>query len=261
MRAFVVLIACWLGIAGMARGEEGIRLAPGFGLQRLPAALMPMGEWPAIPALCVRKDGLWFASRENLYRLGMRAGALEVPLSIEGFACSAQGSPVLVVAGKLGPVQGRLFVPRVPLPSPASRVVGGAGDSLILFETTAPARVFRFDGRQSQLVATLAEPIQAAAPAGDFVLAATPSGIYRMRSGEPLGLLFPLADMKPVVSLAVHPRTAEILFATEDEIFLLDDGRATQLTAGLGGVLATTDAAIFIADGRRRGIYALAPAR
>ncbi|NWG31895.1 MAG: hypothetical protein HXY29_10420 [Rhodocyclaceae bacterium] len=261
MRTFVALIVCCLGFFGAARGEESIRLAPGFRLDKFPAAQMPAGEWPATPALCARSDGLWFATRDNLFRLGARMGALEVPLPLDGFACSASGSVVLVAAGRLGPVAGRLFVPRVPLPSPATRVAGGAGDSLILFETTAPARIFRFDGRQAQPVATLAEPILAAAPAGDFVLVATPSGIYRLRPGEPLGLLFPLADMKPVVSLAIHPRTAEILFATEDELFLLDDGRATQLAAGLGGALAATAETVFVADGRRKGIYALRPAR
>ncbi|MCX8085643.1 MAG: hypothetical protein N3C63_01950 [Rhodocyclaceae bacterium] len=255
------LACCWLLIAAAAWGEEGLRLAPGFAIQKLPAAMMPAGAWPTQPALCVRKDGLWFATRENLYRLGARAGVLEVPLPLEGFACSAQGTPVLVAAGKLGPVAGRLFVPRVPLPSPATRIASGTGDSLILFETAAPARLFRFDGRQAQLVATLTEPILAAAPAGDFVLVATATGIFRVRPGEPLGLLFPLADMKPVVSLAVHPRTAEILFATEDEIFLLDDGRATQLAEGLGGALAATETTVFVADGRRQGIYALRPAR
>lgn len=255
------LACCWLWLAAAAWGEEGLRLAPGFTIQKLPAALMPAGAWPAHPALCARQDGLWFATRDNLHRLGMRAGVLEVPLPLEGFACSAHGTPVLVAAGRLGPVAGRLFVPRLPLPSAATRVTGGTGDSLILFETSAPARLFRFDGRQAQLVATLSEPIHAAAPAGDFVLVATATGIYRVRPGDPLGLLFPLIDMKPVVSLAVHPRTAEILFATEDEIFLLDDGRATQLAGGLGGALAATETAIFIADGRRQGIYALRPSR
>ncbi|MDI6749877.1 MAG: hypothetical protein QMD73_06835 [Rhodocyclaceae bacterium] len=258
MRRLCFLV-CGFFWAMAAMAEEGIRLASGFEVVKLPAALMPADEWPTSPLLCARRDGLWFAGRHNLWRIGTRAAQLDAPLPIEDFTCSESGTPVLVVGGRLGPLQGRLFVPRVPLPSPHTRLAAGAQDSLILFETQAPARLFRFDGRQAQLVATLAEPILAASHAGDFVLIATPTAIWRVRPGEPLGLLLPLAETKPVISLAVHPRTAEILFASEDEIFLLDDGRAAQIAGGLGGALAVTDEGIFVADGRRKGIYRLTP--
>lgn len=261
MRRSIVFCLLWFAAAALA--EDGIRLAPGMTVRQLPAAMMPAAEWPEVPALCLRRDGLWFAGRDNVWRIGAREAALDAPLPIEGFACSAVGTPVIAAAGRLGPLQGRLYVPRLPLPSPATRIAGGTGDSLILFETVAPARIFRFDGRRAQLVATLAEPVLAAAPAGDFVVAATPAAILRLRPGEPVGLMLPLSDMKPVRSLAVHPRTAEILFSTEDEVFLLDDGRATQLAAGIGGTLAATAETVFVADGGRKRLYALTalPAR
>ncbi|WP_126447382.1 hypothetical protein [Sulfuricystis multivorans] len=255
MRALALLLSFfWFALAW---ADEGIRLAPGFGVQKLSAALMPNDVWPDAPVLCARSDGLLFAGKSNLWRIGAHEGLLDAAVPIEGFACSEAGTPVLVAAGRLGPLQGRLFVPRVPLPTPATRISGGAGDSLILFETSAPARLFLFDGRQAQLVATFTEPITAVTHAGDFSIVATPTAIWRVRPGEPLGLLLPLIEMKPVVSLAVHPRTAEILFASEDEIFLLDDGRATQIAAGLGGTLAVMQDAIFVADGKRKGIYRL----
>ncbi len=256
---FLFVCGLWLSVA--AHAEENIRLAPGLGIQKLPAALLPADEWSDAPSLCVRSDGLWLASRHNLWRIGTREAFLGAPVPIEGFACSEAGTLIIVAAGRIGPLQGRSFVPRVALPSPHTQLASGANDSLILFETRSPARLLRFDGRQAQLVATLAEPIRAATHAGSFLVVATPSGIYRVRPGEPLGLLLPFVEMKPVVSITVHPRTAEILFSTEDEIFLLDDGRTVQLAAGVGGALAATTDAIFVADGLRRGIYRLSGIR
>jgi hypothetical protein len=251
------LLLLLLLLVGMAQAQEAIRLAPGLAVQKLPQDLTPAGPWPAAPGLCLSRAGLWFVGGDNVWRIGNKQTLLTVPLPIDDFACSEAGTPVIVAAGRLGPVQNGLFIPRLPLPSAQTRLAGGAGDSLILFETAAPARLFRFDGRQAQLVATLAEPIHAVAPAGDFIVVATPSGIYRVRAGDPLGLLLPLEDMPPVRSLAVHPRTAEILFSTADEIFLLDDKRATQIAAGLGGTLLPTAQEIFVADPRHRGIFRL----
>lgn len=246
-----------LALAGLAHAEEGIRLASGFALQKLPPALTPTGPWHDTPSLCQARGRLWLANRDNVWLLGQTKGEIELSLPIEALACSEAGTLVLAVGGRLGPLQGKLFLPRLALPSPHSRVAGGAGDSLILYETQAPARLMRFDGRQVQLVATFAEPIRAATHAGEFLIVATTSGIYRVRPGEPLGLIASLPDFGQVVSLAVHPRTAEILVSTADALYVVDEGLIMQVAAGLGGALVATEEGIFIADGRRRAVFRL----
>lgn len=254
MRWIAFLFILWAGWVG----AEEIRLAAGFALQRLPAVLAPAGNWNRI-ALCLRQDGLWLATSDSLWHLGEKQSALPVAVPIDAFACSQAGTRVLASQGKFGPLVGKVFVPRLPLPSPQMRLAAGPADSLLLFATQAPARLFRFDGEHATLLATLAEPILAAAAAGEFVVVALPSGIYRLRPGEPLGLLLPWGDMPPIVSLVIHPSTAEIFFSTEEAIYLLDEGLVTQLAAGLGGALAVTGESVFVADAIRKAVFRLYP--
>lgn len=262
MRRLAVFFASFFIVWPLA-AEDGLRLVKGLVVERLPTAFRPaQGQWGERVDFVGCGRHLWLAAAGQLWRLDRREPLLAAPLPITAFTCTAAGTLILAVKDRLGPVQGRLFVPAIPLPSSSIRLAAGEGDTIVLYETQPPARVMRFDGEKVQLVATLAEPITAYAHVGASHLIATPSGIYRLRAGEPLGLVFPWpANEQPIISLAIHPRTAEIVVATANEIFLLDEGRMEQLAHGLGGSVLLGEDAIFVADPRRGDVFRLSRRR
>lgn len=257
-RVFLALASsAWLVMTALA--AEGIRLLPGLGIERLPARLAPSGgKWEGEIDFVGCGQHLWLTTAGQVWRLDRNEPILATPLPITSLACTEAGTLLIAAQERLGPISGRLFIPALSLPSRQTRLAAGPGDTLVLYETSVPARLFHFDGERVRLVATLAEPIMTVVAVGDSYFVATPSGIYRLRSGEPIGLIFPwLGEEKPIIALAVHPRTAELVVATEDEVFLLDEGKMEQIAYGLGGKLVVNEESIYVADAKRGNVYRL----
>ncbi|MCX7897798.1 MAG: hypothetical protein N2441_07990 [Rhodocyclaceae bacterium] len=238
---------------------DALWLAPGLAIERLPRVYRPSADdWGERVELVGCRRHLWLVAAKQIWRLDQREPLLPAPVPLSAFTCTPAGTLVAAAEGRFGPINGRLFAPMLPLPSPRARLAAAPPDALVIYEQQVPARIFHFDGERVQLVTTLAEPITALTVVGNAYLVATPSGLYKIHGDKPLQLVFPWpAEEQPIVGLAVHPRTAEIIVASEDEIFLLDAGRMEQIAYGIGGAVVVDEDAIFVADPKRKEIVRL----
>ena len=256
----VALFAALL-VSLCAHAAEAIHVMPGLALSRVPAALTAPIEWAPQTTISARGDAIWVLGRDNLWRLGQKQGVFISPAEIRSFAQSDAGTLVASVGGKIGLISDRLFLPALPEPEPGTQLAGGSADTLILYGTAAPAHIYVFDGKKVAVLATLDRPITALTHVGDTVVFATSDGVYSLRPGEPLGLIFPLAGHAPLTALAANPKTAELFAATADAVYQIGEGRMTQIAQGIGGALALEGDHVLIADPQRKTIFILGAKR
>lgn len=240
-----------------AHAKEAIYVMPGLSLSRIPAAQTAPIRWAPNTTISAAKNGIWVLGQGNLWRLGQKTGIFISPARIRSFARSDAGTLVASIDGRIGLISGRLFLPAMPAPESGTLLAGGSADTLILYDPTVPAHIYSFDGKRVATLATLDQPITALTHIGDTIIFASPDGIYSLRAGRPLGLLFPLAGHAPVTALAANPKTAELFAATHDAVYQIDEGRMTEIIQGVGGALAVLDGHVLIADPLRKTIFIL----
>jgi hypothetical protein len=256
MRRLLLVVALVSSLA--AHAAPPIHVLPGLSLSRIPEALTAKITWPNTTEIDARKDAILLLGRDNLWQLGTKQGMFAMPLKLSSFARSDAGTLAAAADGKIGLVSGHMFLPAVAEPETGMRLAGGPGDTLILYGTHAPARIYSFDGKTVATLATLDKPITALTHLGGTVIFATADGIFSLRVGEPPGLLFPLAGHAPITALAADAKTAELFAATDDAVYQLDEGRMTEIAEGIGGALAVLEDHILVADPSRKTVYVLA---
>lgn len=249
------LVAVFLWLLALGCAAEPMHVLPGIVVEKIPERLLPAAPWAGPLEMIALPGQVWLLVNGNLWRAGAARGALATPLAISAFARSDAGTLVALVGDKLGLVSDGMFLPAIATPEKEMRVAGGPGDTLYLYGSKSPARIFLFDGEQVSVLASVAEPITALTHLGSTLIFATTDGVYSLRSGQAPGLIFPLAGHAPLTSLAVNPETAELLAATEDALYQIDEGRMTQIAQGLGGRVAVSGTDILVADPRRAGIF------
>ncbi|WP_153111798.1 hypothetical protein [Propionivibrio limicola] len=254
-----LLTAILLALAVAAHAGEPMHILPGLAVEKIPEPLTAPIPWPARTELIAAPGQLWLLAKGNVWRVGAASGAFATPLEVASFARSDAGTLAVLAGGKLGLVSSGMFLPAIATPEPEMRVAGGPGDTLYLYGTRSPSRIFRFDGEQVAVLATVPEPVTALTHVGETVIFVTAEGVFALRPGQAPGLIFPLAGHAPLISLAVNADTAELFGATEDAVYQIDEGRMTQIAQGLGGAVAVTGKDILVADPRRPGIFRLRP--
>lgn len=259
MRRLALLAALLLSFT--AHAAEPIHVLPGLTLSRIPDSLTASIEWDAKAAISARKDGIWVLGKGNLWRLGQKQPVFVSPTAIQSFARSDAGTLVASIGGKIGLISGRLFLPAVGEPEAGTRLIAGNADTLLLYTTAAPGRIYAFDGSKVAALAIVEEPVTALTHIGDTIVFATPDGLFSLRPGEPPGMIFPLAGHEPLTALAANPDTAELYAATDDAVYQIDEGRMTQIAQGIGGALAVLGNRVLIADPRRKSIFVLGAER
>jgi len=259
MTRLVLFVALLVSL--MAHAADPIHVLPGLSLTRIPDSLTASIAWDAKTSIHARKDGIWVLGKGNLWRLGQKQAIFVSPAEIQSFARSDAGTLVASIGGKIGLISGRLFLPAFSEPAAGTQLAGGNTDTLLLYGTGVPARIYAFDGGKVAALATLDQPITSLTHIGDTVIFATADGIYSLRPGEPPGLIFPLAGHESITALATNANTAELFAATRDAVYQIGEGRMTQIAQGIGGALAVLEDRVLIADPRRKTIFVLGARR
>ncbi len=253
------VLAAILFTLAVACHAEAMYVLPGLVVEKIPERMTAPIRWPARTEMIAFPGQVWLLAQDNVWRIGAASGTFATPLEVTSFARSDAGTFAVLAGDKLGLASGGMFLPAIPAPEKDMRVAGGPGDTLYLYGTHSPARIFLFDGERVSVLATVSDPITALTHLGETVIFATSEGLFTLRPGHPAGLIFPLAGHAPLVSLAVNADTAELFGATEDAVYQIDEGRMTQIAQGLGGVVAVVGKDILVADPRRQGIFRVYP--
>lgn len=258
-RAFLTGLAGLLGSAVWPLPAA----ADGFAVQRglkLAACPLPPGfAWGERADLLEAHGRLYLMGRDNLWLLNGGQPLFAAPLALQSATASRAGTLLAIAGDRLGLVQGGLFLPALAPPSTDARLAPGPGDTVHLFGPAA-GKIWRFDGKNAQLVVRAAGTLDAVTLVGQTLVFATPDGIFRLAPGDSAGLLFPLAGHTPLTGMAAVAETAEIFVATADAVYRLDEGEMRQIVAGLGGTLAVLKDGLLIADPRRQRLALLSRA-
>jgi len=236
-----------------------ITIAPKLETYRMPDALSNKIDWRADTQIYVSSLGLWISAQKNLYRLDKPSKALMIPLHVNSFTISKSGHPVAIVDEQLGLIRHGLFLPSLKLPKAGFSLTAGPKDTLYLYNTTTPAPIYHFDGTMITAVALPSQAIQALTYIDNTVIFATKEGIFSLEEGKPLGLLMPLPNFAPILSIALNPQTAELFLSTSDTVYSLNSGLMTPLITGIGGVISFYDNTLWIADSVRHQVYIIVP--
>lgn len=234
--------------------------ASAFGVRRglaLRALPLPAGFGFGDRAEFARaRSGFYLLGRDNLWSLGDGRPLFAAPLALASATASSAGTLVAIADGRLGLVNGGLFLPALELPAADARLAPGPGDTVHLF-SPREGKIWSFDGHAAQLVVSAPNAIDAVALVGATLVFATPDGLFRLTPGDTAGLIFPLAGHAPLTGIAFAGATAEIFAATADAVYRLDEGEMSQIVTGLGGTVTVIKDALLIADPRRQRLARL----
>jgi hypothetical protein len=236
-----------------------IDLAPKLSLYTMPEKLLKSVTWRKNAQLHASSAGLWLSTQGNLYRLDKPSKALMSPLHVNSFTLTQSAHPVAIVGEHLGLIRHGLFLPSLKLPESDYKLVSGPKDTLYLYHPTKPSPIYQFDGN---LITPIAQPnntVQALTYIGETLIFATKEGVFSLENGKPLGLIMPLPDFPPILSISANQVSAELFLSTEDTVYSVRDGLMTPLATGIGGDIAFYDNCIWIADANRQQLYILMP--
>ena len=184
---------------------------------------------------------------------------------IDAFALD-RGDTVLTIAGQyFGQIEADdLPSQAFPLPSADMQVAA----------SVARGNVYLFGGRGSnarrlyalgsggsiEILAELPDPIVAVADSRAAVYAATADAIYRLTSGTAeVRMQADRAELGgSLVSIAATDDDQTLFFATASQIFVMRGDAAVSLVSNAGGAIRWRDGRLFVWDGQRRLVLALA---
>jgi hypothetical protein len=244
----------------MAYGGS-IDIAPQLEIYKMPDALSHKIEWREDTQLYASSLGLWISSLNNIYRLDKPSKALIIPLHVSSFTLAKSGHPIAILNDQLGVIQHGLFMPSLKLPMSGYSLTEGPNDTLYLYNTKVAAPIYHFDGKMITPIARPNEVVVALTHIETTVIFATKEGVFSLESGKPLGLIMPLPDFAPILSISANPQTAELFLSTHDTVFSLRERLMMPLVTGVGGVVAFYDNVLWIADLKRHKIYLVMPKR
>jgi hypothetical protein len=184
---------------------------------------------------------------------------------IDSFALD-RGDVMLTIAGRyFGQIEtDGLPSQAFPLPSPDMQIAA----------SVARGNVYLFGGRGSsaqrlyalgssgriEILAELPDPIVAVADSRDAVYVATADAIYRLTSETAAARVqVDTAELGgPLVSVAATADDKTLFFATASQIFATRGDAAVTLVSNAGGVIRWRDDRLFVWDGQRQLVLALA---
>ncbi len=254
MKSFILCI-----IFSLFCFASNIELAPKLALHAMPKALCDKIDWRSDTQLHVDANGLWLLSQTNILRLDKPGKALMASLHIASFTLAKSGHPIAVVDERLGLIRHGMFLPGPKLPDIGYAVAQGQNDTLYAYNPKKIAPVYRFDGQMIRAITQPSQPVLALSALGEGIVFATKEGIFSIQENKPLGLVLPLIEFEPIVSLAVNPQTAEIFVSTKQAVYSLNHNVMVPLVTGIGGAIAFYDNRLWIADGLTRQLYILTP--
>jgi len=236
-----------------------IDLAPKLALYAMPEKLLKSLTWRENAQLHASSAGLWLSTQDNLYRLDKPSKALMSPLHVNSFTLTQSAHPIAIVDEHLGLIRHGLFLPSLKLPELGYKLVSGPKDTLYLYNPTKPSPIYHFDGNLITPIALPNNAVQALTYIADTVIFATKEGVFSLEEGKLLGLIMPLTDFVPILSMSTNQTTAELFLSTQDSVYSVRDGLMTPLVTGVGGDIAFYDNCIWIADAKRQQLYILMP--
>ncbi len=236
-----------------------IDLAPNLHLYTMPQKLLKTFVWRKDPQLHASSVGLWLSTQDNIYRLDKPSKALMSPLHVSSFSLTQSAHPIAIVDDHLGLIRHGLFLPSLKLPEAGYKLTSGPKDTLYLYNPTKASPIYHFDGNLITSIVLPNNAVQALTYIGETIVFTTKEGIFSAENGKPLGLIMPLLDLAPILSISANQATAELFLSTEDTVYSVRDGLMTPLATGIGGTISFYDNCIWIADAKRQQLYILMP--
>ena len=253
-RLVLLLLLCPLLALAASQEIVGLHLLPGLTaeLVLLPAQVRN-SRWRNSAEFELAAGGAWLLTPDNIVDLGLGQPIFVRSIVLDSFTRTAGGSVIAIAGDRLGVVSGRVFLPTIALPVTPMRVAAGSGEYVYLYGgPSEQQRIVYFDGKRTAVLATVPMPITALTRIGNRVIFACGSSLYTLRPGMPPALLFGIPDQPSFVGLAVNPQTGELFAATEDAIYQLDAGIASQIAEGVGGALRWAGDALYVVDPKRQ---------
>jgi len=236
-----------------------IDLAPKLALYTMPVKLLKSFTWRENAQLHASSAGLWLSTQDNLYRLDKPSKALMSPLHVNSFTLTQSAHPIAIVDEHLGLIRHGLFLPSLKLPELGYKLVSGPKDTLYLYNPTKPSPIYHFDGNLITPIALPNNAVQALTYVGETIIFATKEGIFSLENGKPLGLIMPLPDFPPILSISANQVSAELFLSTQDSVYSIREALMTPLATGIGGNISFYDNCIWIADAKHQQLYILMP--
>ena len=254
-------VFCGWVLACLIAYGESIDIAPQLEIYKMPDTLSQKIDWRGDTQLYASSLGLWISSENNIYRLDKPSKALMIPLHVNSFTLAKSGHPIAILDDQLGVIHHGLFMPGLKLPMSGYSLTKGPDDTLYLYNTKAAAPIYHFDGKMITPIARPNEAVVALTHIDTTVIFATKEGVFSLESGKPLGLIMPLPDFAPILSISANPQTAELFLSTRDTVYSLRERLMMPLVTGVGGIVAFYDNSLWIADLERHQIYIIMPKR
>lgn len=185
----------------------------------------------------------------NIFDLGGETFLLkEAWLGLETFGASEGGLIRTISNQRLGVYQDARILELLPLPTPGMRIaIGSAGIYLYGGDFPPNNTLYFYEGSFTMIkLLETPRPISALTTAGQRIFFAMGQGIYTVRPGQAIRLLFLMPNLSLIESIAVDPEGEVIYFSSGGSVYALKEGVADLIAQKVGTTLKVHRGALYI---------------
>lgn len=176
---------------------------------------------------------------------------------LSDFEIVGENAILVVNGGKLGYCFGGRVVDGIRLPSRNMRITRSGDDILLIYGPVKKDEWALYIYKKgADYTKYLESPIEitAAAQGTNGIYFAVKDTIYFAEPEKPLGLVFYRKDLGAVRSMAFDESNGNLVFSTDDAVYLLRGNSLAKLTEGIGGTVRF-QGDLFVMDRRGKGFF------